>query len=421
MKHNKILLLILSIILIWYLCSGNREGAECDETLRGERMKDYRGCQTTTKTGLKCQKWDCFKKTGSGYNGTACIHGGGSLNNIKNKWEDVTWRNDYGLGSHNSCRNPDNSPGGIWCYTTDPKKRWGYCDPVKKNPNRAPKKLVAGDLGGGRGVNEQPSVECSTKQKQTIQKCKECWIDRNKACKQQKLGVEQNKFCKMQAPCSAECNPARQVHKMGNCQDMKLLYYQEKYDNKIKKHDKPKRKQIKGNDNLKKKIKDLEETISKLQFQTKRAKLKGQNLVAVDKLDMGKLSMDLFNWNKIHKTSPVDVNLILGDLIRNATNETKVKHEIMPSNKPVCNPLVKSIEEEAVKRTQNFEYKGYPVFTEPEFPQRMGEKYQYPRGAKAGPIPPRKSNASPINDMKPQPFNVTKYDQDADAGIEKAH
>ena len=27
----------------------------------------------------------------------------------------------------NYCRNPDGEPGGAWCYTTDPNKRWEYC------------------------------------------------------------------------------------------------------------------------------------------------------------------------------------------------------------------------------------------------------------------------------------------------------
>ena len=34
------------------------------------------------------------------------------------------------MGDHNYCRNPDGEPA-VWCYTTDPQKRWEYCDVPK--------------------------------------------------------------------------------------------------------------------------------------------------------------------------------------------------------------------------------------------------------------------------------------------------
>jgi len=80
-------------------CSG-------DETLKGEGGKDYRGCQTKTRSGRTCQAW--WKQT---------PHAHPQRSNHPNA----------GLDS-NFCRNPDGEPN-IWCYTTDANKRWEYCDP----------------------------------------------------------------------------------------------------------------------------------------------------------------------------------------------------------------------------------------------------------------------------------------------------
>ena len=82
----------------------------CDESRRTQnRGRDYRGCQNFTKTGKTCQKWT------SQYPHRHSRTPGRFLGK--------------GLGNHNFCRNPDNEPGGIWCYTNLIHKRWEYCNP----------------------------------------------------------------------------------------------------------------------------------------------------------------------------------------------------------------------------------------------------------------------------------------------------
>ena len=74
----------------------------CDSVLQA----DYRGIISVTTNGLTCQRWDSqsphrHDRTPSNYP-------------------------DKGLES-NLCRNPDNEPGGAWCYT-DSSTRWAYCN-----------------------------------------------------------------------------------------------------------------------------------------------------------------------------------------------------------------------------------------------------------------------------------------------------
>jgi len=45
---------------------------------------------------------------------------------------------NMGLGDHNYCRNPSDKAKDAWCYTSDPKKRWEYCN-VEANPVCKPK------------------------------------------------------------------------------------------------------------------------------------------------------------------------------------------------------------------------------------------------------------------------------------------
>ena len=60
---------------------------------------DYQGNASVTVSGRTCQKWSLQ---------TPHRH------RVK------------GQGDHNYCRNPDGEPG-VWCYTTDPGKRWELC------------------------------------------------------------------------------------------------------------------------------------------------------------------------------------------------------------------------------------------------------------------------------------------------------
>uniref|UniRef100_A0A8C2PWS1 Plasminogen n=1 Tax=Cyprinus carpio TaxID=7962 RepID=A0A8C2PWS1_CYPCA len=67
----------------------------------------YRGPTSTTIMGVTCQAWSSMTP-----------HHHLSFNPETHP--------DKGLES-NQCRNPDNDVNGPWCYTTDPNKKWDYC------------------------------------------------------------------------------------------------------------------------------------------------------------------------------------------------------------------------------------------------------------------------------------------------------
>ena len=75
----------------------------------------YRGTVNTTRSGRTCQRW-----------ASQCPH---------RHWripQDVV----DGQNDSNMCRNPEGSaPDGPWCYTTDPKVRWEYCN-ISRCPPR---------------------------------------------------------------------------------------------------------------------------------------------------------------------------------------------------------------------------------------------------------------------------------------------
>lgn len=89
--------------LFSYRISGEED---CKKTIKG---LDYRGKISTTPSGRTCQRWDSqspHKHSGYADN----LPGGASAH-------------------ENYCRNPkDHWETKPWCYTTDPRRRWEYCD-----------------------------------------------------------------------------------------------------------------------------------------------------------------------------------------------------------------------------------------------------------------------------------------------------
>ena len=81
-------------------------GEECQE--KSTEGADYTGTVNMTEEGVACQAWTAQEPHAS----------------LKPHY-----------GDHNYCRNLDGYSGGVWCYTTDPGKRWAFCPvPYCKDP-----------------------------------------------------------------------------------------------------------------------------------------------------------------------------------------------------------------------------------------------------------------------------------------------
>jgi hypothetical protein len=103
--------------------NGAPGGMDCNETYAGDKGKYYMGCQTKTRSGKTCQRWVAQSPHKHGYGR---------------------------IGDHNYCRNPSGSDS-IWCYTTDSKSRWDYCNPIVADINNPTGKWApapGGRLGG---------------------------------------------------------------------------------------------------------------------------------------------------------------------------------------------------------------------------------------------------------------------------------
>jgi len=79
--------------------------ADCKATTKGV---EYNGDLSVTKSGHTCQNW------------------ASQVPQSHRKWTNFPEGSEE--LANNYCRNPDNSPDGPWCYTTNPNVRWDYCE-----------------------------------------------------------------------------------------------------------------------------------------------------------------------------------------------------------------------------------------------------------------------------------------------------
>jgi len=98
------------------VCDMEEDCNEGAEKCSGTKCAGYRGTQAKTTSGRTCQAWD---------QQTPHKH-----NNSPQK------KPTFGLEDNNNCRNPDGAKT-MWCYTTDPKKRWELCEPRDCNAEEA--------------------------------------------------------------------------------------------------------------------------------------------------------------------------------------------------------------------------------------------------------------------------------------------
>ena len=104
------------------------------EECSGDKCTGYRGIQTITMSGYTCMAW-------------------ASQNPHKHTYSAKKYPD--GDMTENFCRNPSDHTG-IWCYTTNPDKRWDNCEPVKEveeeTDEPAPEECSGDKCNGYRGI-----------------------------------------------------------------------------------------------------------------------------------------------------------------------------------------------------------------------------------------------------------------------------
>ncbi|XP_066293520.1 plasminogen-like [Branchiostoma lanceolatum] len=104
------------------------------EECRKGKGASYRGTVAVTITGKTCQRWD--SQTPHTHDRTPANYPSGGLD-------------------ENYCRNPDNWYN-LWCFTTDPDKRWEYCDVPDCNENQ--KNIENFEMAEGEWLERDPSL-----------------------------------------------------------------------------------------------------------------------------------------------------------------------------------------------------------------------------------------------------------------------
>ena len=85
----------------------------------------YNGTVAQTSSGLTCQHWT--EQSPHSHN----------QQDQADKFPDASLSD-----AANYCRNPGGTPGGPWCYTTDPNTRWQTCDVPLCNRSRGEYSII---------------------------------------------------------------------------------------------------------------------------------------------------------------------------------------------------------------------------------------------------------------------------------------